>query len=194
MKKLFSILAIVIFVFAFSACDNTNTKTTTGNKNSEITVSNNEKSSSNESKVFTSYSDSAANFKELEDTASFAVRGYVLSTNQKSKFAQEAVIKVIDTYKGETGAEFTLYQNLGDNNVEKGNEYILFLNPQEPENLNSQIYYPVGGGIGALKIDESAKEIFTSDDRIIDSDLSSWINDNLASASNNEYIVLVNPD
>lgn len=194
MKKLFSILAIVIFVFAFSACDNTNTKTTTGNKNSEITVSNNEKSSSNEYKVFTSYSDSAANFKELEDTASFVVRGYVLSTNQKSKFAQEAVIKVIDTYKGETGTEFTLYQNLGDNNVKESNEYILFLNPQEPENLNSQIYYPVGGGIGALKIDESAKEIFASDDRIIDSDLSSWINDNLASASNNEYKVLVNPD
>lgn len=195
MKKLLSIMTIIILVFVFSACNNTNTKTTNDNNHSKTATSNEDTNISTEYKIFSSYSDAARNFNELKDTSSFVVRGYVLSANQKSKFAQEATIKVTGTYKGKTSTEITLYQNLGDNLVEKDNEYILFLNEQEPENPNSQIYYPVGGGIGVLKIDESAKEIFTSDDRIIDSDMKAWVNNNLTSTrSSDEYKILVNPD
>lgn len=99
-----------------------------------------------------------------------------------------------DTYKGKTAEKITLYQNSGDNTVQKGSEYILFLNLQEPEKPDLQIYYPVGGGIGALKIDSSVKTILTANDRIIDSDLRLWINENVSSEqSGGEYSISVKP-
>lgn len=195
MKKTLLIFILVVYLFVFSACGNSNTNPTNSSNNSEITIINDDKNNSNQTNVFASYSDSASNFIELESTASYIIRGYVLSTKQKSEVAQEAIIKVTDTYKGKTSTEITMYQMLNDNNVKTGNEYILFLNPQEPDKPDSQIYYPVGGGIGALKIDESAKEILTADSRIIDSDLKAWINNNLTSTrSSDEYKILVNPD
>lgn len=195
MKKTLLIFILVVYLFVFSACGNSNTNPTNSSNNSEITIINDDKNNSNQTNVFASYSDSASNFIELESTASYIIRGYVLSTKQKSEVAQEAIIKVTDTYKGKTSTEITMYQMLNDNNVKTGNEYILFLNPQEPDKPDSQIYYPVGGGIGALKIDESAKEILTADSRIIDSDMESWVNNNLASTrSSDEYKILVNPD
>lgn len=184
-KRIFSVLTAAVIAFVFSAC---------GNGSVEFKDKTDDTKNQSTDIFFSSYSDAVSSFAELENTALFVVRGYVLNATQKSKYAQEAVIRVEDTYKGKTAEEITLYQNSGDNTVQKGSEYILFLNLQEPENPDSQIYYPVGGGIGALKIDSSVKTILTANDRIIDSDLRLWVNENISSRrSGGEYSISVKP-
>lgn len=135
------------------------------------------------SNVSATYGDSAVNFQQLEGTAGYIVRATVISTNMKSPFAQEAVLDVNEVYKGTVSDSITLYQIATDNPVEAGKEYILFLNPQWPENLDSQVYYPVGGGIGSLEIEISTKNIYVDGERIIGDELNVWVEDNLASHS-----------
>lgn len=183
MKKVIILLSVAI-ILSFSACG---FKTATSSANTQ----DRNHQVNNHSEVSASYCDSVQNFEQLENIANYIVRVYVVSTNMKSEFAQEATLKVLNTYKGVTTEEITLYQLASDNVVQQGNEYILFLNPQEPDETNSQIYYPVGGGIGVLRIDETTKEIFVCDNRLLDPELNTWISSNFSVTRAVNYTILV---
>ncbi len=91
--------------------------------------------------VSATYMDSVMNFKDLEKKSGYIVRGTVLSTEMVSPFAQKSEIKIEAVYKGSVPDIAYLYQLAGDNNVQKGSEYILFLNPQNSDEPNSGEYY-----------------------------------------------------
>lgn len=175
-----ALLAFVAFgasLLGFSAIPNAQLQHGEGNQ----IISLSELSHSSEgTNVSATYNDAASNFLQLEESAGYIVRASVVSTNMKSSVAQEAVLAVNVTYKGSVSDSITLYQIATDNPVEVGKEYILFLNPQWPENLDSQVYYPVGGGIGSLEIEPSTMHIYVDGERIMGDDLHTWVEENLA--------------
>lgn len=130
------------------------------------------------------YSDAVENFVQLENNAEYIVCATVVSTNMKSKIAQEAELSVNEVYKGTVSDTITLYQIATDNLVESGKQYILFMNPQWPDNLEREVYYPVGGGIGVLEVEASTMNIYVDEERIISSDLAAWVEENLVSSAN----------
>lgn len=134
--------------------------------------------------VEATYSDAIENFVQLESNAEYIVCATVVSTNIKSPMAQEAELSVDEVYKGTVADNITLYQIATDNPVESGKQYILFMNPQWPDNLECEVYYPAGGGIGVLEVEASTMNIYVDQERIISNDLAVWVENNLVSSTN----------
>ena len=95
--------------------------------------------------VETAYNDTVENFVQLESNAEYIVSVTVVSTNMKSKMAQEAELSVNEVHKGTVPDSITLYQIATDNPVETGKQYILFMAPQWPLlNLLLQSVHTIG--------------------------------------------------
>lgn len=146
-------------------------------------------SGKNSSYVSAVYSDYAESFSELEDTSALVVKGLVISADQNS-VAQQAEIEVFKIFKGEASRDIAVNQIISDNPVEVGKEYIFFLAPQYPETMNSNVYYPVGGGQGVLEVNEAELILVANSSHIIDDALDRWLSEHVDLETNSEFYSL----
>lgn len=126
------------------------------------------------------YSDFSGSFSQMEkDYAVQIVRGVVKSAGPASPeaVAQKAVVEVSCVYKGRELKTIHVFQ-LYDNPVSEGEEYLLFLGLQHPDDPDSLDFYPVGGDQGALKIDRQSRRIVVNSPFIADNDLKQWLIEN----------------
>ena len=125
--------------------------------------------------VFANYTDSSGTFSELMEEANYIVKATVTSTYKKSVVTQTSTLTVTEVYKGDMPEEITLYQMAGDNNVINGNEYILFINKQNVDDVNSNVFYSCGGGQGVMRIDAEDKKIIVNSEILLGEDISVWL-------------------
>ena len=125
------------------------------------------------------YMDRAETFEELESTAGFIVRATVESVETRTA-GQVATLAVSEVFKGNVQQSCLLYQMSGDDNVEIGKEYILFMNEQTGDAAQND-YYPVAGGRGVVLVYSSATVLELDSEKLNSQALTNRINENLTS-------------
>lgn len=110
------------------------------------------------SDVSACYRYSVRSFSDLCSHTAYIVRATVTAVDHK--VGQQATLKVSKVYLG--SVHETIYMNTvpDDKNISTGYEYLLFLGERPAELGDSDVYSPVGAGIGVIRLDESTKSIY----------------------------------
>lgn len=131
------------------------------------------------SNISACYSFGANNFRELDKHTPYIARAETVSIDIR-RVGQVATLKVTEVYRGEVEDEILLYQMLGDNNVEVGKEYILFMDRQYSDTGPIQAFCTVSGPLGVMGFDAQGKKITVADSCLLDRNLERWAEKNVA--------------
>ncbi len=115
-------------------------------------------------------------FSEMEEAADLIVKARAVSDHSKWEgVTKTTVFEVDNVIKGECGETIELNQLDQDGAVEIGKEYVLFLKPMDPNDIEKYGYYDVGGYYGAFEIDEAARSLIVREDFLKCDELNEWI-------------------
>lgn len=129
--------------------------------------------------VFATYSDVAENFSQLSANADHIVRATVNSAYNKSSVTQTSTLTINEVYKGNVPDNIVLYQIANDNTVVEQEEYILFLNKQSKSTTEDNVFYPVGGGQGVMRVDHEDKAVYANSEKLLGEELDVWLGQTL---------------
>ncbi len=174
MKKI-CLLFVIILILSLTACNNIPENEPLNNidvKNDEINLDNVFQELENPM-VNATYTDSVHCFEDLTTKASLIVRVTVDNISNPSPISQRSFVTVKEIYAGEASESFYVCQLLDCPALEKGAEYILFLNPQS-NGYEGNEYYCVGG-IGAIRLNYNSKQLTPSSKLFMDQQLEEWL-------------------
>ena len=121
-----------------------------------------------------SYSDPVNCFEDLLE-AKLIVKVVVDEITSPASFTRRSAAAVKEVYSGKAENVIYVCQMANKMTLEKGKEYILFLNPQT-DDVDCDEYYCLGGGYGSIMtVDDANNALLVNSSSVVDEDFESWL-------------------